>query len=72
MKFIIAALLLLTCVFTADSQTVSPTAGYLREHSQTPVDYVMSKATSHRITIIGEGHWLKQAHPSRPAAGPAG
>src|SRR5687768_4375930 len=24
------------------------------------VNYVMSKAASHRITIIGEGHWLKQ------------
>jgi hypothetical protein len=60
MKFAIAGLLLLTCVFTADSQTVSPTAAYLREHQRTPVNYVMSKAASHRITIIGEGHWLKQ------------
>ncbi|HKO41814.1 MAG TPA: hypothetical protein VJU84_00880 [Pyrinomonadaceae bacterium] len=60
MKFAIAGLWLVTCVLTADSQIVSPTAAYLREHSQTPVNYVISKAVSHRITIMGEGHWLKQ------------
>jgi hypothetical protein len=44
----------------AHSETDSPTIAYLREHSQTPVNYVMSKATSHRITVIGEAHWLQQ------------
>jgi hypothetical protein len=58
MKLAIAALLVLTCVCSGKSQTESKIAAYLREHSQTPANYVLSKATSHRITLLGEGHWL--------------
>lgn len=60
MKVIISGLLIVTYFSAAHSQTVSAIATYLREHSQLPVNYVMSKATSHRITLIGEAHWLQQ------------
>ena len=59
-KLVIAALLVLACFSTRHAQNKSQIAAYLREHAETPVNYVMSKATSHRVTIIGEGHWLKQ------------
>nr|ART41054.1 L365 [uncultured bacterium] len=59
-KLVIAALLVLRCFSTPHAQNDSPITAYLREHAETPVNYVMSKATSHRVTIIGEGHWLKQ------------
>ncbi len=59
-KFVIAALFPLACFSTAQSQSDSAIGGYLREHAETPVNYVMSKATSHRVTILGESHWLKQ------------
>jgi hypothetical protein len=35
-------------------------ATYLHDQLQSPEDYVLSKAISHKITIIGEAHWLKQ------------
>lgn len=60
MKLFLAALLILTYVGTAYSQTDSTVATYLLKQSQKPVEYVLTKATSHRITIIGEGHWLQQ------------
>lgn len=59
-KLVIASLLVLACFSTPHAQNESQIGAYLREHSDTPVNYVMSNATSHRVTIIGEGHWLKQ------------
>ena len=59
-KLVTAALLVLSSFSTPHAQNKSQIAAYLREHAKTPVNYVMSKATSHRVTIIGEGHWLKQ------------
>ena len=59
-KLVTAALLVLSSFSTPHAQNKSQIAAYLREQAKTPVNYVMSKATSHRVTIIGEGHWLKQ------------
>lgn len=60
MKLFVGALLLVTIVFTHKSTTDSTISVYLREQSQTPANYVMSKASTHRVTILGEGHWLQQ------------
>lgn len=59
LRFVVGGVLLSFCVGTVHSQTDTAISGYLREHSQAPVDYVMSKATTHQITIIGEGHWIQ-------------
>ena len=59
MKLVVAGLVVMTSMSTAYSGTDSTIVEYLRAHSQTPTGYVLSKATSHRITLIGEGHWLK-------------
>jgi hypothetical protein len=60
MKFFIAALLVVTVLITPKSTSDSTISVYLREKSQTPLNYIMSKATTHQITILGEGHWLRQ------------
>lgn len=60
MRLVVAGLLILTCFGAAYPQSDSAITTYLRKQSQPPVDYVLSKASSHRITIIGEGHWLQQ------------
>ncbi len=60
MKLIVAGLLLAIGIGSAHSDSDFSMVTYLREHSQTPVEYMMIKATSHRITIIGEAHWLRQ------------
>jgi len=58
-KYVVLILhLLATSVANADIR--ADIADYLQEHWQSPEDYVLSKAKSHRVTIIGEGHWLKQ------------
>lgn len=59
MKLIAAALLTAICVGAVRPQTDSIIATYLESHSRAPVDYVLSRATSHRITVIGEAHWLR-------------
>jgi uncharacterized RDD family membrane protein YckC len=33
---------------------------YLREHAQSPQDYVISKFTEHDVVIIGEGHQVRE------------
>jgi len=39
----------------------SPTvAEYLAKNGRPSVEYVMSKASTHRVTILGEAHWIKQ------------
>lgn len=61
MKIIAAAALLTAiCAAAAHPQTDSIIATYLESHSRTPVDYVLSSATSHRVTIVGEAHWLER------------
>jgi Haem-binding uptake, Tiki superfamily, ChaN len=60
MKLLIAALLLITLINTPKSTTDPTISAYLRDQSQSPTDYVMSRAASNRITILGEGHWLRQ------------
>jgi hypothetical protein len=57
---VIVGQLILSGVVAAQRSDDSTIARYLRERSQTPVEYVISKAATHRITVIGEGHWLKQ------------
>lgn len=59
MKLLIMVLVVLASAL-ARADTYSSIEEYLREYSQPPGDYVLSKAKSHRITIIGESHWLKQ------------
>jgi hypothetical protein len=44
----------------ANADSSAEIANYLHDHWQPPEHYVLSKAKSHRVTIIGEGHWLKQ------------
>ena len=58
MKYVILVLQLLSAT-TSYAQIHDDIATYLRDHGQSPEDYVLSKATSHKITIIGETHWLK-------------
>lgn len=59
MKSVFLVVLLLTA--SAAHADVSATmTDYLQQQSQSPADYVLSKARSHKVTIIGEAHWLKQ------------
>ena len=44
----------------AHADTSANITDYLQQQSQSPADYVLSKASSHKVTIIGEAHWLKQ------------
>jgi hypothetical protein len=44
----------------AQADTIADITDYLQQQSQSPADYVLSKASSHRVTIIGEAHWLEQ------------
>lgn len=59
MKLIAAALPPALGVNAASAQTDSAIATYLHDHGQAPLDYVISRAAAHRITLIGEGHWLQ-------------
>jgi hypothetical protein len=47
MKLVFAALLIAIGVNLVPSESDSYMVAYLREHSQTPVEFVMAKATSH-------------------------
>ena len=55
-----AGLLFATAVATLRAQAGPDIAAYLDRYGQAPVDYVLSRAASHRVTILGEAHWLKQ------------
>ena len=59
MKYVLLVLQLLTAAASSFAETQDDIATYLRDNGQSPEDYVLSKATSHKITIIGETHWLK-------------
>jgi hypothetical protein len=59
MKYSVLVLLLLVAAGSYAEIHVD-FATYLQDRGQSPEDYVLSKASSHRITIIGEAHWLKQ------------
>jgi hypothetical protein len=52
--------LLATAALGAAEGDAPALAGYLRQHAQAPADYVLATARSHRITILGEAHWLRQ------------
>jgi hypothetical protein len=41
-------------------QGAAPLAEHLRMHGRPPVDYVLATAKAHRVTILGEAHWIKQ------------
>jgi hypothetical protein len=55
---VVALQMLVTSCACAD--TPVEIAAYLEGHGQSPEDYVISKAASHKITLLGEAHWLKQ------------
>lgn len=59
MKYVVLLMYLLT-ISVAYAEVSDEITSYLQEHRQTPEEYVLSKARTHKITIIGEGHWLKQ------------
>jgi len=60
MRLAIAAILLVSPAGAAPAATDAPLSAYLRDHAQAPAEYVLSTARSHRITILGEAHWLRQ------------
>jgi len=59
-RILLAALVIAASVAATRTQTGPDIASYLGERAQSPVEYVLSRAASHRVTIIGEAHWLKQ------------
>lgn len=44
----------------AVGQRASTTTEYLGASGRPPVEYVLARAAAHRITILGEAHWIKQ------------
>ena len=58
-KLITAALMTVLSAVAVCPQTDSVLVTHLQDHSRTPLEYVMSSATSHRITLIGEAHWFQ-------------
>jgi hypothetical protein len=57
-RIVVSALSLLLTSGWVRGETDATLTAYLAEHSSAPADYVLAKATSHRITLLGEGHWL--------------
>ena len=55
---VVALQMLVTSCACAD--TPVEIAAYLEGYGRSPDDYVISKAASHKITLLGEAHWLKQ------------
>jgi len=56
----VASVLLVVGVGAAQPEPVPALTAYLRDHAQAPAEYVLATARSHRITILGEAHWLRQ------------
>jgi hypothetical protein len=57
---LVAVLALAVLAGAARGQTEAEIAADLAERGQAPLDYVLARAAAHRITLIGEAHWLKQ------------
>jgi hypothetical protein len=59
-EILVPILVLAASVAAARGQTDAAIAAYLAERGQAPIEYALARAAAHRVTIIGEAHWLRQ------------
>lgn len=57
---LILALRLAAAAAASSSPADPDIASFLAGHGQAPLDYILARAQSHRVTILGEAHWLRQ------------
>lgn len=59
-RLLVPALLVMGLGAAAEPLPDSAIVSYLNEHGRTPLEYVLARAAAHKVTILGEAHWLRQ------------